>query len=251
MAPVPRQQLVPVLLTLRRPLRQQAGGKQPLRQVVDTAVPLAAHDRDDPGLRQRLEQRADLVGGPPVPVDRLAGCDVGGRERSLVPHPPEELLDQRRVLVERLAAMVLVPAIPGDAVPRQLGGRHDREHLVVRLVQGTVAVEEVVRPRPAVAVDAGQEDQVVIATGDLERVELQRAQAVDDAHDRARLSRQRARRGEEVARDEEAPRDRGGQEPGLGAHVPRSYPGRPPGRVMYRPGLVPSRPVPGPAPPRP
>ena len=50
----------------------------------------------------------------------------------------------------------------------------------------------------------------MVAAGDLERIELERAEPAHDAHDRGRLRRQRARRGEEVARDEEAPRGGGG-----------------------------------------
>ena len=47
----------------------------------------------------------------------------------------------------------------------------------------------------------------MVATGDIERVELERADPVDDGHDARRLRRQRPGRGEEVAKDEEAAGD--------------------------------------------
>ena len=50
--------------------------EQPLDQVVVPAVALAARDRQDPGLGERLEDRAHLVGRPPVPVDGGARLPV-------------------------------------------------------------------------------------------------------------------------------------------------------------------------------
>ena len=49
----------------------------------------------------------------------------------------------------------------------------------------------------------------MVAAGDLEGVELERAQAVDHPHDGRGLGRQRARRCEEVAPNEEPARGRG------------------------------------------
>ncbi len=64
---------------------------------------------------------------------------------------------------------------------------------------------------PLVSGDAGVEHEVVVArTGHLERVELQAPEALDGGQDRCRLRRQRARRGQQVAPDEEAPRVGGG-----------------------------------------
>jgi hypothetical protein len=50
-----------------------------------------------------------------------------------------------------------------------------------------------------VAIDASRQHEVVIAPGHLERVELERPQPIDDAHDRGRFRRQPARRRKEVA----------------------------------------------------
>ena len=58
----------------------------------------------------------------------------------------------------------------------------------------------------------------MVAARDLERVELERAQPVDDAHDRRGLGGQRARRREEVAQDEEPARD-GGRDGSMVAHA--------------------------------
>ena len=105
MGPVARQQLVATLLALRsRALGQQLGGEEPLGQVVDAAVAVAPGEAQDPGLGQRLEDRPDLVGRAPVPVDRRARLDVGRRQRAVAPDPLEQLLDERRVLVEAAPA---------------------------------------------------------------------------------------------------------------------------------------------------
>ncbi len=209
---------MPQLLLGGHPAGQQLRGEQPLGQVVDAAVALAARDREDAGLGQGLQQRPDLVRRSPVPVDRRPRLDVGRRQRPVLADPLQQLLDQRRVLVERLAGVRLVVAVPRDAIPRQLGRGHQREHLVVGLVERPVGVQEAVGPGPAVAGDPRQQRQVVVAARDVDRVELQRPEPVDHAHDRRRLRRQRARRGEEVAKDEEPPGDGGGHGAGLGAH---------------------------------
>jgi hypothetical protein len=67
---------VPELLAHRPPFGEQVGREQPLRKVVDAAVPLAPRDPEDSRLGQRLEDRPDLVRRAPVPVDRLARLDV-------------------------------------------------------------------------------------------------------------------------------------------------------------------------------
>ena len=91
----------------------------------------------------------------------------------------------------------------------QLGCGHDPQTLVVGLVQGARVVQVCVRPAPAVAIDAGCQDQVVVAPGDLERVELERAQPIHHPkHGRRDLPAARAA----------APR--GGARPGSGALSP-------------------------------
>src|SRR3970040_1834200 len=61
--------------------------------------------------------------GPPPPAD-----------------PPQQLLDERGVLVESPAGVLRVVLVPGQAEPRQLGDRDDREALVIRLVEAAVLV---------------------------------------------------------------------------------------------------------------
>ena len=48
----------------------------------------------------------------------------------------------------------------------------------------------------------------MVPPGDLERIELERAEPLDDRHHAGRLGRQRARRGEEVADGQEPTRGR-------------------------------------------
>jgi hypothetical protein len=57
----------------------------------------------------------------------------------------------------------------------------------------------VFRPLAPVPGDPGEEDEVVVATGDLEGVELEGADPVDDPEHALRLSRQGPRWGEEMA----------------------------------------------------
>ena len=111
------------------------------------------------------------------------------------------------MLVERPAVVRHPVPVPRDPVPRQLRGGHDRELLVVRLVQVARSVQQGVGPLAAIARDAREQRQVVVAPGDVDGVELERAEAVDDAQHRRGLGRQRARRREEVARHEEPARD--------------------------------------------
>ena len=76
---VPGQQLVPSLFVDRPGGRQELGREQALDEVVDAAIALAAGKPEGPRLGQRLEDRPDRVGGPPVPIDRRPRLDVGGR----------------------------------------------------------------------------------------------------------------------------------------------------------------------------
>ncbi|MCJ7709837.1 MAG: hypothetical protein MUQ32_03310, partial [Chloroflexi bacterium] len=71
-AAVPGEQLVAALLSLRRAPGQEARREEALREVVDAAVALAAGDRQDARLAQRLQDRAHLVRRAPVPVDGRA-----------------------------------------------------------------------------------------------------------------------------------------------------------------------------------
>ena len=187
---VPGQELVLQLLVLRAPLREQLGREQALREVVQAPVAVAAGDPEHARKRQRLEDRADLVRRAPVPVDRLAHLDVSGRQRPLLPDPLEQLGDELGVVVELAVPVRRRVAVPADPVVGQLRRRQQRQALVVGLVEPPFPVEQVIRPLSAVAVDARGEDEVVVAPGDVERVELERAEPRDDGLDRLRLGRQ-------------------------------------------------------------
>ena len=107
MGSVTRQQLVPERLARRRDPFEELRREQPLDEVVDPAVALASGDPEDPGLAQRLEDRPDLIGRTPVPLDRRPWRDVGRGHRTRRPDPVEQLLDEGGMLVERAH---LVPA---------------------------------------------------------------------------------------------------------------------------------------------
>jgi hypothetical protein len=107
------------------------------------------------------------------------------------------------VLVERAALVAMPRPVPGDPIPRQLGGRQQAETLVVGLEQGPLLVQQAVGHLPAIPLHPGEEHEVVVAPGDLERIELERPEAVDHPHDAFRAGRQRPRRREQVAVDEE------------------------------------------------
>jgi hypothetical protein len=111
------------------------------------------------------------------------------------------------VLVECAAFVDLVGTIPRDAVPGQLGGRDDREHLVERLEQDSLLVEERLGPLPAIASDPGVQHEIVIPAGDVDRVELDRAESIEHAHHARRFGRQQPRRGKQVVEREIAPRN--------------------------------------------
>ena len=211
--PVPREQPVSGLLADGPALGQEVHGEEALGQVVDAAVAVASRDPQDAGLRERLQDRADLVRGAPVPVDRGARLDVGGGEATVPADAVQQLLHERRVLVERAAIVPGAGTIPGQAVERQLRGGQDAEALVVGLEQEPPLVQERVRHLAAVAGNACLEDQVVVAAGDLERVELERPKALEHPQHALLARRQRPRRRQQVAKDKEPTGNRGRDDP--------------------------------------
>ena len=76
MRPIARHELVADLLLFRVSLGQELGGEQALGEVVDPPVALPADERQDAGLGERLQDRPDRVGRPPIPLDRGARLDV-------------------------------------------------------------------------------------------------------------------------------------------------------------------------------
>ena len=152
--------------------------------------------------------RTGLVGRQ---YQSIAGprLEVGRRQRAVPPDPVEQLLDEGRVRRRRCP-----PSWPSrirSQVIRYHGISavgHQRQALVVGLVQGPGVVQVAVRPGAPVARDPGAEDQVVVAPGDVERVELERPEPVDDREHARRIGRQGPRRCEQVAEDEEPARGR-------------------------------------------
>ena len=184
---IARKHLVPPLFVRGQARLQQLGRKQPLDQVVDSPVAVAAHQPKHAGQGERFEDRADLIGWTPEPIDGFSRLDVGGGQRSVALYAIQQLPDQCRVLLERRVRVPCVAQIPTDPVPRQLRGRDQAQAFVVGLVERTLSVQKVVGPLAAVAADARQKGEVVIPAGHVDRIELQRAQAVEDAHDAGRL----------------------------------------------------------------
>ena len=91
-------------------------------------------------------------------------------------------------------------------MPRNHGNsrRQDEgEALVVRLEDLAPLVEQVA-PGGVVVGHARVQDEVVGATGDCERIELDRAETAEDLEHRVRPSLERTRGSERVARDEKA-----------------------------------------------
>ncbi len=178
--PVAAEQAVEDLLALGNAFLEQAGREEAFGKVVEAAVAFAARDAEDAGLGQRLEDGPRLQRRPPVPVDRLAAVEVGSGDGAVAPDPVEELGDVVAVVAEGLALVGTACAVPGEAVPWQLAGREDAETLVVGLEEEAAVVQQVLGPRSPVAGDARVEHEVVVAAGHLERVELERAEAVYD-----------------------------------------------------------------------
>ena len=183
MRAVPRQQLVPSLLVARPRRGEELRREEALDEVVDAAVAVPSGQPQDPGLGERLEDGPDRVRRPPVPVDGRAWLDVRGRQRAVAPDAVEQFLDQRCVYVEGArAVLALAEHVPRDAIPGHLRGRDDGQALVVGLVERPRPVQVAVGPVTAVAIDPGAQDEVVVATGDVEWIELERPDPVDDGH---------------------------------------------------------------------
>ena len=71
------QQAMALLLLARPPLCEELDREQPLGEVVEALVAVAPGDAQDAGLGKRLEDRAHLIGRPPVPVDGRTRLDIG------------------------------------------------------------------------------------------------------------------------------------------------------------------------------
>src|SRR5260370_21216914 len=112
MRPVSGKQPMPALLIGIDARLQKIGGKETLDEVVNAAVPVPTRKPQHACHGERLEPRADLVGGSPSPVDLRPFRDVSGRDRSLATNSLEQLLAQLATLPEVGALITLAPPLP-------------------------------------------------------------------------------------------------------------------------------------------
>ena len=135
----------------------------------------------------------------PVGRRSLRPLEVGRRQRPVGADALEHAVGHLGVLGEEARR---VPA-PRPAEPRELARQDEGEPLVVRLEDLAPLVEQVA-PGGVVVGHARVQDEVVGATGDRERIELDRAETTEDLEHRVRSSLERTRGSERVARDEKA-----------------------------------------------
>jgi len=132
-------------------------------------------------------------------------------EGPVAPDAGENGIRHRRFIAQDPVLVSNVVALPGEGVVRQLVDRQDVEALVVELNEAAItriarrAIQPTVGPRALVVGNACVECQVVASrSGDLNRIELHGSESLDYAQHRLRLRRQRTRRIEELAADQEA-----------------------------------------------
>jgi hypothetical protein len=218
---IARQELVTHLLRERDVALEHLRRQESLEEVVVAAVALAAREPEHSRVGGGLEHGSDDVRRDAEPVDQRSALalEVERRERPVRPDPLEHALDDVRVLGED-ARRARAPRRPE---PRVLARQDEREPLVGRLEDLAPLVEELA-PARVVAGDARVEDEVVVAAGDRERVELHRPPAAEDLERAVRAALERARGGEHVACDEKSPRVLGSDvhEPGRYAPGGRS-----------------------------
>ena len=169
-----------LLLALVGPASQQLGREQPLDEVEVAAVALAPGEADDARLREGLQDGAHLAGGSPVPVDRGSPLEVEAAQGPVVPEALEDVRDRLGMAGEGAIAVLGQEAVPGESEPGQLAGGQQAEHLVVGLEELASLVQEGVRPGRVVVAHPGVQDEVVVAAGHGQRVELDRAEAGED-----------------------------------------------------------------------
>ena len=204
---IPRQQLVPDLLSHGNLVREQLGRKQPLDEVVVAEVAVASGEPEHTRDHERLEHGAHdvLRHSEPVRGRAVLGIEVECRERTCCTDALEHAIGDAGVLGEDRRVETGSLAAPAQTEPRVLRRRHERERLVRHLEDLTPLVEGVA-PGRLVARNACVEHEVVIAPGHRERVEDNRAEAMEHLEHGLPAAFQRAGGREELPRDEEAPR---------------------------------------------
>ena len=202
----PRQLLVSELVAYRDFAREQVRREQPLDEVVVAPVAVASRKAEHAADHVRVEHAAHDARRCPVlspQSDRRAALEVERRERTLGAYPPEHLFGHLGVLGED--SMRVHGLVPPHAVPRELARREQVQPLVVRLEQLAPPVQELVAPGRVVVGDARMQHEVVVPARDRQRVELDRAEPAEHFPNGVEPSFDRARRSEQVARNEEAP----------------------------------------------
>ena len=154
-------------------VREDVRREQPFEKVVVAAVAVASREAEHAGDGVRLEHRAHGVRRHSEPVGHrpALALEVECRQRAVRADPLEHALGHLGVLGEDARR---VPA-QRAAEPREVARRDEGESLVVRLEDLAPLVEQVA-PRRVVVGDARVQDEVVGATGDRERIELDRAE---------------------------------------------------------------------------
>ena len=207
MRAVPGQELVQELLSLRHlvrePPRPGAAGR---RGRSTGGCRRAARGRSRP---RRCTPRAPR--GRRSPASRTSSSSAPGscsksRDDS---GPSARIRSSTRsatsALSARAASWKRRPFRPDADGTRELARRDERERLVRRL-EDLAALVELVAPGGVVAGDARVQDEIVVPTGDSDRVELDRPELPQDREHGVRAALERARRREEVPRDEKAAR---------------------------------------------
>ena len=187
--------------------REDVRREEPLEQVVVATVAVPARQTEHARQDVRLEHRLHGVRRQPEPVGRrpALALEVERRQRAVRPDSLEHPRGDVGVLGEDPGR------VPGQdaAEPGELGRRHEGQPLVERLEDLAPLVEQVA-PGGVVVGDACVQDEVVGATGNRERIELDRAEAAEDFQHRVGAPLERTRGRERVVCDEKAARGLGG-----------------------------------------
>src|ERR671919_1570500 len=198
---VARVELVAQLFWQRDISPKQLRREQSLEEVVVPTVAVASREAEHAREGVRLEQRAHGVRRHPEPVGRTPALalEIARRQRSLRPDPLEHPLGHLGVLGDHAR----MSRSQRRAEPGELARENEGESLVVRL-EDLAPLVELVAPRGVVAGDARVEHEIVRAAGDIDRVELDRPEPAEHLEHAVAAPFERARRREQVARDEEA-----------------------------------------------
>ena len=219
MAAVARQELVAQLLAFGDSRLQDVRRKQSLSEVVIAAVAVSPRQAQSAAYAERIQHGAGGAGRSPPPIDRRLALEIARAFGPFGRYRRQHFLGEGRLLADELPGPAIGPVLPGNAVVGQLTRRQQIEGLVIGLEQEPAAVQQLVCEVAAVTGHAGLEDQVVVAAGDVERVELKRAQTIDHDQNALRRCGQRTWRRQQVTDGQKPARDRETDELGHSAIV--------------------------------